>query len=257
MTSKKTFLLFIVMNCFILSGCEFHEYIVNILSVPQDKNGNKPRDIAKAFVEAARNGDYEKAAQYWTKDAMNVFQHGGGLYSSFEDFCQCFRNFSRYTISRATPAEAGYYWLGVHGSVEAYPLYFELVNDEWFLVVTDVSEAWHQEDEDESYGIVKIMPPHQEHVKHQTTQEIIEKIISIHRLDHKVVNPHWVELETDGSVLYRLAPGIHEIEYREVIGEPVDQNIHFVTKELVVQEGYRYILEGYQIDNEPIEGYGQ
>ncbi len=45
-----------------LIGEEFHRAVIEMLRVRRDKNGRKPRDIAKAFIEAARAGDDENAA---------------------------------------------------------------------------------------------------------------------------------------------------------------------------------------------------
>lgn len=238
-------------------GSDFHRSIVNILTVRRDKNGNKPRDIATAFIEAARAGKCEKAEKYWTKDSINVFEHGSGRYDSFEDFCRFFQQFETYTLSPATPSEGGGRWLKVRGvlpsgSRRGYSLYFDLVNNEWLLIRTSWSEIWHQQTEEEAHGVIKIMPPYKEQIKHPKTQVLVEKTVSVHRIDHDLINPHWVEEEPDGSVSYQLTPGSHEIEYREVLGELANQEISFITKELVVEEGYLYILDGYHVERQKI-----
>ena len=126
---------------FLFIGSDFHSAVVNVLMVPHDKHGHKPRDIAKAFLEAARSGDYRQAAEYWTDDSLKVFQRNTrGIEASLESFCDYFQPIISYTIPPATPSEeGGNYWLYVRGkladgSPRGYQLFFELVDNEWKLM---------------------------------------------------------------------------------------------------------------------------
>ena len=135
--------IFIIVANFFFIGSDFHRLIVNVLMVPQDKHGQKPRDVAEAFLEAARAGNYGQAAEYWTDDSLKVFQRNTrGIEASFESFCDYFQPIVSYTIPPATPSEeGGNYWLYVRGkladgSPRGYNLFFELVDNEWKLMTT-------------------------------------------------------------------------------------------------------------------------
>ncbi len=126
---------------FFFIGSDFHRTVVNVLTVPYDKHGQKPRDIAKAFIEAARSGNYEQAAEYWTDDSLKVFQgNTRGTQASLESFCDYFQPITSYTIPPATPSrEGGNYWLYIRGKLadgtpRGYNLFFELVDNKWKLM---------------------------------------------------------------------------------------------------------------------------
>ncbi len=140
-----------------------------------------------------------------------------------------------------------------HGIIEGKSLFAVLVNHHYLLIKTDPFEFWHQRTEEDPYGVLTIMPPHAETIQRPETHLAVEKNLSVHRIDHVRVHPDWVEFADDGSVSYRLTPGSHDVEYREVIGATEEQNISFVTRKLVIEAGFLYTLNGYQVERQKID----
>lgn len=103
---------------------------------PQDRNGNRPRDVAKKFVEAVRTNDVIKAASFWKPDAIRNTESNFRM--SFEEFCNQTFKCDSYTLSKAGRGKESYYVVGFRGKRNgertAFGLYFERVDGEWLIV---------------------------------------------------------------------------------------------------------------------------
>ena len=118
---------------------ELHRKIVEMVRVRRDKNGQKPRDMIRAFIEVAQAGRCEEAAQYWTPGSLKRFQHSKH-YRSFESFCRDFQHVTTYRLLPATYDDEGQTYsvplLGISpqsGRIDSLWLFVILDNDRYFL----------------------------------------------------------------------------------------------------------------------------
>jgi hypothetical protein len=121
-------------------GCvSLHRRTVNILAVRADKNGNKPKDIAEEFMQAARSRDYEAAKIHWAQEGIEhyeVSEYWGG----FEGYCNKMNQHPAYKFNVSTMSKDGrwlrIYWYDDQGEKldVGWSLYFRKIDDQWFIV---------------------------------------------------------------------------------------------------------------------------
>lgn len=107
---------------------------------PKDKNGNRPRDIARAFVEAVRSNDFARAASFWKPGSIQNAE--SNFQMKFEQFCSQTFKCDSYKLSATGRQKGSYHKVGFrgkrNGTETRYGLYFKRVDDEWRIV----EELW-------------------------------------------------------------------------------------------------------------------
>jgi len=102
----------------------------------KDRDGNRPQDVAKMFVEAVQVGDFEKAATYWrTGDVRNVEANSE---MTFKEFCTKFFKCDTYQISLMGKDKIAYAvaFRGQEGgSPKMFGLFLLRVDGRWRLVM--------------------------------------------------------------------------------------------------------------------------
>ncbi len=219
--------------------------IYRLVTIQSDKNGNKPRDIVKNFIDTVNTGNYKDTERYLTKDSINSINHNSTYNYRFKNYCDQFKGITNAEYTRARPGKSGYCWLifsGNRGTTdEGYMFYLKMTKNEWFIVENDFIPFYNQVPENQPHSIFKIMPP-KTIITLNKSGTAVEKTISIHRIDHDIIKPESFHIDdSDGSVSYRVTIGKHEIVYKEVIE---NQQIFFVNRIITVKKGFTYILNG-------------
>jgi hypothetical protein len=101
-----------------------------------DEFGDEPQDVVRMFVEAAKKGDYARAAKAWRNSDVRVIEKN---YSqSFEQFCIDRFQVDHYII-RSEGVDKGYRWYyytGFKGKDEKVHRFFvREVDGRWCLVM--------------------------------------------------------------------------------------------------------------------------
>lgn len=126
-------LLLLLPGCCALALLAFH-------SAPRDKNGNRPRDVARAFIEAVQSNDFAGAASYWKSGTPRYMEINTGM--SFEDFCNETFKCDTYKLGVTTRQKEGLRMVPfsgkLNGRVKAWSLYFDKVGGQWRII----EELW-------------------------------------------------------------------------------------------------------------------
>lgn len=85
---------------------------------PRDKNGNRPRDIARAFLDAVQRGDRTTVTNYWSTGSIEYLEEHEG--KSFREACDDLFECDSYELKR-TFAVPPYFVVPFLGSVKAGP----------------------------------------------------------------------------------------------------------------------------------------
>ena len=106
---------------------------------PRDRNGNGPRDVAKAFVEAVQSNDFAKAASFWNPSSIQNVE--SNVQMKFEEFCVRTFKCDTYKLSMAG-RQKSYFKVGFrgrrNGEQTRWGLYFKRVDGEWRII----EELW-------------------------------------------------------------------------------------------------------------------
>jgi hypothetical protein len=102
---------------------------------PRDRNGNGPRDVAKAFVEAVQSNDFATAASFWNPSSIGNAE--SNFQMKFEEFCVRTFKCDTYKLSM-TGRQKSYFKVGFRGLRNGHEmrwgLYFKRVEGEWRIV---------------------------------------------------------------------------------------------------------------------------
>lgn len=106
-----------------------------------DMRADRPDDVARAFVEAVRKGDYASAASYWEPSGLRNVEANMGV--SFRSFCNKYFRADRYTLDAPAKGKAGHYAVGFAGEYEgkrtSFMLYLKRYGGRWRLVQDRIS----------------------------------------------------------------------------------------------------------------------
>jgi len=100
---------------------------------PRDRNGNRPRDVAKAFIEAVKSNDFAGATRFWEPGATRRVE--ANFQMSFENFCTETFKCDVYRLGFTTRQKEGLRMVPFRGKLDghtkAYSLYFRKVDGAW------------------------------------------------------------------------------------------------------------------------------
>lgn len=100
---------------------------------PKDRNGNRPPDVAKAFIEAVQSNDFARAASFWKPGSIRNTE--SNFQMKFEEFCVQTFKCDSYTVSIVAGRQKQSYKVGFRGRrmdrETRFGLYFKRVDDEW------------------------------------------------------------------------------------------------------------------------------
>lgn len=126
---KPKWALLLLLGCFILSPLLWHW-------TPRDTNGNRPRDVAKAFIEAVQSNDFVGAASFWKPGTPRYMEINTGM--SFEGFCNEIFKCDSYKLGVTTRQKEGLRMVPFRGEsdgrIKAWSLYFDKVGGQWRIV---------------------------------------------------------------------------------------------------------------------------
>lgn len=131
----------------LLAGC-YACFLLLYHRTSKDVNGRRPRDVARAFIEAVRSNDFQKAASYWKPGTTRYVE--SNFQMKFEDFCVRVFKCDDYKLGLTTRQKEGSRLVPFRGTLrginKAYSLYFELVNGEWKITedlwIPSASDPW-------------------------------------------------------------------------------------------------------------------
>lgn len=120
----------------LLLGCAAALLFHGCFKAPRDKNGNRPEDVADAFIRAVQAGDLSRAAKFWDSGSIKNVQ--ANFRVKFEDFCINKFKCDSYELSESTKGKSGYYHVGFEGKTrdggtKGFGLYLKLFEGEWLL----------------------------------------------------------------------------------------------------------------------------
>lgn len=103
---------------------------------PRDREGRRPQDVARKFVEAVRAGDFQDAATYWrTGDIQNV---EANWELPFAEFLRTKFQCDSYELSRMRRGKQGLYIVHFRGQqggkTKMFDLFLDRVGGKWRLV---------------------------------------------------------------------------------------------------------------------------
>jgi hypothetical protein len=102
---------------------------------PRDSNGNCPRDVAKAFVDAVQSNDFAKAASFWDPSSIQNMESNSQM--KFKEFCVRTFKCDTYKLSMAG-RQKSHFKVGFrgrrNGDQTRWGLYFKRVGGEWRIV---------------------------------------------------------------------------------------------------------------------------
>ncbi|MBK8478407.1 MAG: hypothetical protein IPL39_19610 [Opitutaceae bacterium] len=110
---RLLFVMATIVSALAVSGC--------LYPGQRDIDGNRPRDIVKAFVEAARDKKFEKASQYWASG--NVANVENLYHLTFAEFCRSKVDFDTYEV-RADGGDHGFHHVVVDGDKNGEARFF-------------------------------------------------------------------------------------------------------------------------------------
>lgn len=100
---------------------------------PKDRNGNRPPDVAKAFIEAVQSNDFARAASFWKPESIQNTE--SNFQMKFKEFCVETFKCDSYKVSVLAGRQKQSYKVGFRGRRKngetRFGLYFERVDDEW------------------------------------------------------------------------------------------------------------------------------
>ena len=101
-----------------------------------DVNGNRPRDVAKAFLDAVQSNDFAKAASFWGPGTIQNVE--ANFEMKFEDFCTRTFKVDSYKLGITTRQKEGLFNVPFKGSLagtnKAWGLYLKLIGGKWRIM---------------------------------------------------------------------------------------------------------------------------
>ncbi len=213
-----------------------------------------PADVARGFIAAVQEDNYNKAASFFTKRSVNAIRHNSAYEYDFRSYCTHFKDLDAFKLNIAGPGKAGYWHMMMsgtrNGSKVGYRFYFEKVGSKWLLTESEYSYFWAEAKPDEPHARLKILTyrfgtdrngfPHDKGPDDTT--------ILVHRIGHdRAIPSHPIDTEPDGSFHCRIRPGSYEIEYEVIKGKRESQKIEYPAVTYMFKAGETYVLNGYSI----------
>lgn len=105
-------------------------------ALPWDIVADRPRDVARKFVEAVRAGDFSSARSAWERESVTNAERNSGR--TFEEFCRDRFLCDRYTVRPMGVGKSGMCVVGFEGDgregKKTYSIYLERISGRWRIV---------------------------------------------------------------------------------------------------------------------------
>jgi hypothetical protein len=154
---KIALLAILAMGCYPVGLLVFHW-------ARADVNGDRPRDVAKAFIDAVQSNDFAKAASFWGPGTIQNVE--ANFEMKFKDFCILIFKVDSYKLGITTRQKEGSFSVPFKGSLtgtnKAWGLYLEVIDSKWRII----EDLWMP-------ATTNSPPPHAWHIDRGSHERIV------------------------------------------------------------------------------------